>query len=147
MYGSHFLAFTDVLFLKCCEILFPFSINHLAKTLQYFKRIQCAQLPCFVQLTRVVLIINKMTKRCHLVSERESGINCVRACLKSFFYKSLIPTLQLYTVQNKRNASQFLEKSVKVKTRGPWWPWVTHLSIIETKLFQNLSTGLAEEVV
>ena len=33
------------------------------------------------------------------------------------------------------------------KTRGPWWPWVAHLSIIGTNLFQNLCTGLAEEVL
>ena len=32
------------------------------------------------------------------------------------------------------------------KNKRAIWPWVAHLSIIGTKLFQNLSTGLAEVV-
>ena len=50
------------------------------------------------QMTKLVIL----AKRCHLVSERESGINCVRDCLQSFSSISLIPTLQLYTAQKKK---------------------------------------------
>ena len=41
-----------------------------------------------------------------------------------------------------------LDYSYILQTRGPWWPWVAHLSITGSKLhvFQNLSTNLAEVV-
>ena len=55
------------------------------------------------QITKLVIL----AKRCHLVSERESGINCVRDCLQSFSSKSLIPTLQLYTAPKKKCITSF----------------------------------------
>ena len=47
-------------------------------------------------------------------------------------------------VEKQRLASMYHDV---LETRGQWWPWVAHLNIIGTTLFQNLSTGLAEEVV
>ena len=61
------------------------------------------------------------------------------------FYPSAAGNLFYEQVNSKSGNKTNQEK--KKKTRGPWRPWVAHLSIIETKLFQNLSTGLAEEVV
>ena len=49
-------------------------------------------------MTKLVIL----AKQCHLVSEKERGINCVRDCLQSFSSKSLIPKLQLYTAQKKK---------------------------------------------
>ena len=59
-------------------------------------------------------------KACHSGKTMSSGVKkrkwhkLCKDCLQSFSSKSLIPTLQLYTSQ-KRNASIFFEKSVKVK--------------------------------
>ena len=49
----------------------------------------------------------------------------------------------------KEEVNFILTKNLKLilKQEGHDGPWVAHLSIKGTKLFQNLSTSLAEEVV
>ena len=78
------------------------------KVFAIFEEDSVCQNAIFCSTDTCVLIINQMTKlvilakRCHLVSERENGINCVRDCLQSFSSKSLIPTFQLYSALKKK---------------------------------------------
>ena len=70
-----------------------------------------------------------------------------QVCAAMVLYRWAPREMPLRELEHTHTHMQTCHWTNHIKTRGPWWPWVAHPSIIGTKLFQNLSTGLAEEVV